>query len=44
MKRIWTAAKRRLVNARHNLIAHPVAGVCWLFGFQRLGDWIHETL
>jgi hypothetical protein len=32
----------RLLNARHNLIAHPVAGVLWLFGFDRWGDWVHD--
>ena len=33
---------RRLKNARHNLIAHPIAGILWLFGFEKLGDWVHN--
>ena len=31
---------RRLVNFRHNMIAHPIAGVLWLFGFEKIGDWV----
>lgn len=34
--------RRRLKNARHNLIAHPIAGVLWLFGCERWGDWVHD--
>lgn len=34
----------RLRNARHNLIANPVAGVLWLFGIERWGDWVHNHL
>lgn len=29
-------------NARHNLIAHPLAGLCWLLGYEQWGDWIHD--
>jgi hypothetical protein len=39
-----TLMRRRLLNARHNLIAHPIAGVLWLFGCERWGDWIHDNL
>ena len=34
---------KRLRNFRHNIVAHPIAGVLWLFGFQRAGDWIHDN-
>lgn len=26
----------------HNLVAHPIAGVCWWLGLGRLGDRVHE--
>lgn len=32
---------RRLKNAWHNIVLHPLAGVCWLCGWQKGGDWIH---
>lgn len=38
-----SALVRRLRHARHNLIAHPVAGVLWLVGLQAAGDWVHDT-
>lgn len=31
----------RLRNAWHNIVIHPIAGVLWLFGCQRCGDWVH---
>lgn len=34
---------RRLMNARHNLIAHPIAGILWLLGFEKTGNWIHDN-
>lgn len=34
----------RLRIARHNIIAHPIAGVLWLFGFRAGGDWVHDHL
>lgn len=34
---------RRMVHARHNLIAHPIAGMFWLFGCQQWGDWFHDN-
>ena len=36
--------KRRLRNARHNLVAHPIAGILWLFGFEQAGDWVHDNI
>ncbi len=36
-----TTLKRRLKNAWHNRCLHPVAGICWLFGFKEAGDRIH---
>lgn len=39
-----TTLCRRLKHARHNLIAHPIAGLLWLFGFEMAGDWIHDHL
>jgi hypothetical protein len=36
--------KRRLVNFRHNMVAHPIAGVLWLFGFEKAGDWVHDHI
>lgn len=32
---------RRLRNAWHNIVIHPVAGVLWLFGCSEWGDWVH---
>ncbi len=32
-----------LKNLRHNLIAHPVAGVLWALGLTRSGDWVHDN-
>ncbi len=34
--------RHRLAMVRHNLIAHPVAGVLWLLGFEKAGDWVHD--
>lgn len=31
----------RLRNAWHNIVIHPLAGVCWLIGWQSAGDWLH---
>jgi len=25
----------------HNIIAHPISGICWFFGANKLGDRIH---
>ncbi len=33
--------KHRWLNAWHNIVIHPLAGVCWLLGFERWGDWLH---
>jgi len=33
----------RLRMAWHNIVVHPIAGICWLLGFERLGDWIHGS-
>ena len=27
----------------HYVICHPVAGVCWYFGFDKLGEAIHDS-
>lgn len=35
--------KRRLKNAWHNIVIYPIAGMCWLFGMQRLGDWVRDS-
>ena len=40
-KRLWPAESLR--NLRHNLVTHPLAGLCWFFGWQALGDWLHEN-
>ncbi len=34
---------RRLRFLLHNVVAHPVAGICWFFGLGRLGDWLHDV-
>jgi hypothetical protein len=34
---------RKLRLLRHNLIAHPIAGLLWLFNLERLGDWVHDN-
>ncbi len=28
---------------RHNLLAHPVAGILWAFQWEHGGDWVHDT-
>lgn len=33
--------QRRLAMAWHNCVLHPIAGLCWLVGADRLGDRIH---
>lgn len=33
--------RRRLLHAWHNIVIHPLAGLCWLFGFEDAGDAIH---
>lgn len=38
---LMTGFKRRLSNAWHNIVLHPIAGVCWFVGLTRLGDWLH---
>lgn len=30
-------------NLRHNLVAHPIAGVLWALGFTAAGDWVHDN-
>jgi len=35
---------RRLTNFRHNMVAHPIAGMLWLFGFEQAGDWVHDNI
>jgi len=31
-----------LLMLRHNLIAHPVAGILWLLNLEKAGDWVHD--
>lgn len=31
----------RFTFAFHNIVVHPVCGLLWLIGAQRLGDWLH---
>jgi hypothetical protein len=26
----------------HNVMMHPLAGLCWFFGLEKLGNKIHE--
>lgn len=26
----------------HNVLCHPVAGVLWFLGFEKLGDKVHD--
>jgi hypothetical protein len=33
----------RFKNAFHNVVLHPIAGLLWLLGLQRAGDWFHGT-
>lgn len=38
---IW----RRIEWAMHNILGHPIMELCFIFGLERLGLWIHdETL
>ena len=32
---------RRLKNAWHNIVIHPIVGVLYLLGFEKTGDWLH---
>ena len=27
----------------HNLVAHPLSEIVWLFGFKSLSGWIHDA-
>lgn len=33
--------KTRFSNAWHNIVLHPLAGLCWLLGFKTWGDRLH---
>ena len=35
--------RRRLKNLKHNLIAHPIAGLLWVVGLEKWGDWVHNN-
>lgn len=35
--------RQRLKNFRHNMVAHPIAGVFWVLGYQETGDWVHNN-
>lgn len=35
---------RKIRFALHNIIVHPICGVLWLVGFEKLPDWMHENL
>lgn len=35
--------KEKFQNLFHHLIAHPITGILYFFGFQKLGDYIHEN-
>jgi hypothetical protein len=37
-----TKIRIRISNAIHNCVLHPVAGVLWLLGSERMGDFIHD--
>ena len=26
----------------HNILAHPIAEIFWLFNLKSIGDWIHD--
>ena len=26
----------------HNILWHPLAGVCWFLGWNKLGDYLHS--
>ena len=28
----------------HNAICHPIAGICWFIGLDKLGDYIHDSI
>lgn len=40
IKRDWLLTLR---NLRHNLIAHPIAGVLWACGLLKAGDHVHSN-
>ena len=26
----------------HNLLAHPLSEIAWIFGFRKASDWLHD--
>lgn len=39
MKPGWFQEK--LWTLIHDVLAHPICGLCWILGLQRLGNWLH---
>jgi hypothetical protein len=35
--------RHKLLMLRHNMIAHPIAGLCWLFNLEKAGDYVHNN-
>ena len=33
----------KLNNFIHNCVLHPLMGLCYLLGMQKLGDWVHGS-
>ncbi len=28
----------------HNTVCHPIAGICWFIGLNKLGDYVHDQM
>ena len=35
--------KKKLWYFIHDILAHPICGVCWIIGLNTFGDWLHEV-
>ena len=33
---------KRFKYTIHNIFAHPLMEICYIFGFEKLGMWIHD--
>jgi len=34
--------KKKLWFFIHDILAHPICGLCWIFGIDTFGDWLHD--
>ncbi len=41
-RQIRAATKEHFKWSIHNLLAHPLSEIAWLFGFEKLSNWLHD--